>query len=114
MDKKKPKLPDQGMGKFCIAAGCAMVIVPLFASRLDLGQRFSAAAVGLMGLSWGLTQVTAAKKWREKYGEPTTEEQMVIKRSHSVSNLPLLIMLLAFGISMLAVLGAVFVLLFHH
>jgi len=114
MEKKKSKLPDEGLGKFCIIAGCAMVILPLFLSRLDIGQRFSAAAGGFMGLSWGLKQVAAAKKWRQKYGEPSPEQQMEIKKSHSVSNLPILLGWLVLGIVVLALLGLIFVSFFHY
>lgn len=114
MENKKPKLPDAGMGKFCIFAGCAMVILPLFASKMDLGQRISAAGVGFMGLSWGLKQIATAKKWRQEYGEPTSEEQMEIKQSHSISNLPILLGYLILGIVLLAFAGLVFVSIFHH
>jgi len=114
MEKKRPKMPDIGMGKFCIIGGTIMAILPLFLSRMDWGQRIPAIAAGFGGLSWGLSQVTAAKKWRQNYGEPTLAEQMEIKKSHSVSNLPLLLMWLVFSIAMLALLGIVFVILFHH
>ena|ERR1017187_8083360 len=114
MENKRPKMPDEGMGKFCIVAGWAMVIIPLFASRLDLGQRFSAAGIGFMGLSWGLKQVAAAKKWKQKYGEPSPEEQTEIKKSHSVSNLPILLGWLVLGIVVLALIGLIFASFFHY
>ena len=114
MENKRPKIPDQAMGKFCIIAGCAMIIIPLFASRLDLGQRFSAAGIGFMGLSWGLKQVAGAKKWRQKYGEPTPKEQKEIKESHSVSDLPILLGWLALGIVVLAILASIYVHIFHY
>lgn len=114
MQKKRQRMPDAGMGKFCIVAGCAMAILPLFASRLDLGQRCSAAGAGFMGLAWGLSQVAGAKRWRQKYGEPSLEEQMAIKKSHSISNLPKLLAWLGLSIAALYVLALVFVMLFHH
>ena len=114
MENKKPKLPDAGMGKFCIVAGCAMAFIPLFASKMDLGQRISAAGMGFMGLSWGLKQVAAAKKWSQKYGEPSPEEQAEVKQSHSISNLPKLLGLIVL-IVLLAFLGLVFYAsLFHY
>ena len=67
-----------------------------------------------MGLSWGLKQVAAAKKWRQKYGEPSPEQQMEIKKSHSVSNLPILLGWLVLGIVVLALLGLIFVSFFHY
>ena len=73
-----------------------------------------AAAAGLMGLSWGLKEVTAAKKWRQEYGEPDLAEQMEMKKRHYISNLPLLFMWLVFGFAVLAFLGFVFVSLFHY
>ena len=84
MDSKKPKLPDEGLAKFLIIAGWAMVILPLFLSH-DTGLKLRAAAAGCMGLSWGHRQVAAATKWRQKYGEPSTEELIEVKKSHSVS-----------------------------
>jgi hypothetical protein len=39
--------------------------------------------------------VLAAKKWREKYGEPTPEDLMVIKKSHSVNIFRLLGLIVA-------------------
>jgi hypothetical protein len=107
MDKERPKMPDEGLGKFCIVAGCAMAVLPFLFSRLDFGRQCSAAAAGFMGLSWGLKQVAAAKKWRQKYGEPSLEEQTEIKKSHSISNLPALLMLLVLGISALAILAMI-------
>lgn len=109
MDKKKPKIPDEGLGKFCIVAGCALTVLPFLFSQLPLSRQCSGAAAGFMALSWGLKEVAAAKKWKQKYGEPTSEEQMEIRASHSVSNLPLLLMLLVLGIAALALL-AVFIL----
>jgi hypothetical protein len=114
MENKRPKLPDEGLGKFCIIAGSIMVVLPLFLSRMDWGQRFPAIAGGFGGLSWGLRQVAAAKRWRQKYGEPTTEEQMEIKKSHSVSSLPILLTWLMLSIAALLLLALVFVMLFHH
>jgi hypothetical protein len=84
MESKKPKMPDEGLAKFCIIAGWAMVILPLFLSH-DTGAKLRAAAAGCMGLSWGHSQVAAAKKWRQKYGEPSPEELIEVKKSHSVS-----------------------------
>jgi hypothetical protein len=77
-------------------------------------HQFSAAAGGFMGLSWGLKQVAAAKKWRQEYGEPSPEGQAEIKSSHSVSNLPILLGYLVLGIVLLAFAGLVFVSIFHY
>ena len=122
MESKKPKLPDEGLAKFCIIAGCAMMIVPLFLPQLNAGDRLRAAAGGAVGLSWGLKQVAAAKKWRQKYGEPSPEELIEIKESHSVSTLSMclkiLLGFLVLGIVAIALLGLVFhyqgVQLTHH
>jgi hypothetical protein len=114
MKKKRQKRPDEGLGKFCTIAGGVMVILPLFLSRLDFGQRCSGAAAGFMGLSWGLQEVAAAKKWRQKYGEPDLVEQMEIKKRHSISNLPILLAGLVLSIAVLALLGVAFVMLFHY
>lgn len=100
-------MPDEGLGKFCIVAGCAMASLPLFLFRIDLGQRFSAAAFGFAGLSWGLKQVTGAKKWRQNYGEPTPEELMDTKKNHSVSwPIWILVALVLIGLVYAALTGA--------
>ncbi len=114
MQNKREKLPDEKLGKFCIIAGSIMVILPLFLSRMDWGQKFPALIGGFGGLSWGLKQMAAAKKWRQKYGEPSIEDQTEVKKSHSVSNLPILLIWLMLSIAALLLLGFVFVLIFHH
>ncbi|HEY2330060.1 MAG TPA: hypothetical protein VGI63_09645 [Verrucomicrobiae bacterium] len=114
MEKKKPKMPDEGLGKFCIIAGCAMAILPFLLSQPSFSQKCSAAASGCFGLSWGLKEVAAAKKWKKKYGEPNLEEQMEIKKSHSISNLLLLLMLLVLGIAALALLAIVILSVIPH
>jgi hypothetical protein len=81
---------------------------------VSFGQRFSAAGFGFMALSWGLTEAAAAKKWKQKYGEPTSAEQMEIKKSHSISNLPKLLAWLVLSIAALYVLALVFVHFFHY
>jgi hypothetical protein len=106
MESKKPKMPDEGLAKFCIIAGWAMVVLPLFLSH-DTGLKLRAAAAGCMGLSWGHTQVAAAKKWRQKYGEPSTEELIEVKKSHSVSwPIWALVALVVLGIVLAALTGA--------
>jgi hypothetical protein len=106
MKKQRQKRPDERLGKFCILAGSATAILVWIMSGLDFGQRCSAAAAVFMGLSWGLNEVAAAKKWTQKYGKPTVAEQMEMKERHSISN-PLKVAV--------AVLGLLFVLLlFHH
>jgi L-lactate permease len=114
MEKNGPKMPDEKLGKFFIFVGCAMMIVALFPSRSDLGPRLPAITGAFIGLSWGLQQVAGAKKWRQKYGEPSREELAEIKASHSVSNLPILLGYLVLGIIVLAVLGFIFVPIFHY
>jgi len=106
MESKKPRLPDEGLAKFCIIAGWAMVVLPLFLSH-DTGLKLRAAGAGFMGLSWGHSQVAAAKKWRQKYGEPSTEELIEVKKSHSVSwPIWALVALVVFGIVFAALTGA--------
>jgi hypothetical protein len=114
MKNKRPKMPDEGLGKFCIIAGCALIILPFLLSRLHIGQRLSAGAGSFMGLSWGLQQVAAAKKWKQEYGEPTSEERMEIKKSHSISDLPILLAWLVLGILVLVLLAFVILLFIPH
>jgi hypothetical protein len=109
MQKKREKLPDEQMGKFFIVTGCIMMILPFF-----IRQDYSAAGIGLMSLSWGLKEVAAAKKWKQEYGEPTPKEQMEIKKNHSISNLPILLVWLILAIGALVILGLVYVELFHY
>jgi hypothetical protein len=114
MEKKRQKRPDEGLGKFCIAVGFVMLSLASFVRRLDFGQRCSAAAAAFMGFSWGLKEVAAAKKWKQKYGEPNLAEQVEMKKRHSISNLAKLLAWLVLSIAAFAVPGIVFVMLFHH
>jgi hypothetical protein len=114
MAKKRQKRPDEALGKFAVVAGFGMVAVALFLPRLDFGRRCSAAATGFMGLSWGLKELAAAKKWTQEYGEPDLAEQMEMKKRHSISNLPILLTWLVLAIAALAVLFGVFEMLSHH
>jgi hypothetical protein len=114
IQKKRQKLPDEQMGKIFIIIGNVMVILPLFTSQLDMGRRLSAAATGFMALSWGLKQVAAAKKWKQEYGEPTPEEQMEVKKNHSISNLPKLLGWLALCIVALYFLALIIVSVIPH
>lgn len=114
MKKKRQKRPDEGLGKFCIVVGCAMLALAIFLPGLDFGRRCFAVSAGLMGWSWGSKEVAAAKNWRQKYGEPSLEEQMEIKKRHSISNLPILLAWLVLPIAALALLRLAFVMLSHH
>jgi hypothetical protein len=105
MESKKPKLPDERLAKFCIIAGWAMVVLPLLLSH-DTGLKLRAAAAGCMGLSWGHSQVAAARKWRQKYGQPSSEELIELKKRHSVSwPIRILVALVIFGIVFAAIVG---------
>jgi hypothetical protein len=114
MMNKRPKMPDEGLGKFCIIAGGVLIILPLFMSWVHVGQRLSVGTGGFIGLSWGLQQVAAVKKWKQKYGEPTPEEQMEIKKSHSISDLPMLLTWLVLVILALILLANLTFLLIAH
>jgi hypothetical protein len=109
MQKKRGKLPDEQMGKFFIVTGCIMMILPFF-----IRQDYFAAGIGVMALSQGLKQVAAAKKWKQAYGEPTREEQMEIKQSHSISDLPKLLLWLMLAIVALYFLALIIVSVIPH
>jgi hypothetical protein len=109
MQKKREKLPDEKMEKFCIVIGIVMMILPLLSRH-----NYSGAATGFIALSWGLKTVAAAKKWKQEYGEPTIEEQMEIKKSHSISNLPKLLLLLFLAIIALYFLALIIVSVIPH
>jgi hypothetical protein len=91
-----------------------MLSLASFVPRLDFGQRCSAAATAFMGLSWGLKEVAAAKKWKQEYGEPDLVEQAEMKKRNSILNLPPLLGLLVLSIGALVIVGIVYVILFHH
>jgi hypothetical protein len=114
MKPKTEPLPDEGLGRFLIVGGVIVILLPLLLSRMPWGQKLPAMAGGFSGLSWGLGQLAAAKRWRQKYGQPTIEEQIAIKKNHSISNLPKLLMWLVLSLAALFFLGIVFVILFHH
>src|SRR5579859_3046057 len=63
--KRKKRQPDAAAGGLAVAMGVGCFAIALFSS-LSLGQRFGAAACGCAGLSWGLKEVAAAKKWKQE------------------------------------------------
>jgi hypothetical protein len=63
--KRKKRQPDATAGGLAVAMGLGGLAVALFSS-LSPGQRCGAAASGCMGLSWGLKEIAAAKKWKQE------------------------------------------------
>ena len=103
MQDKRERIPDEKMGRFAIAVSVIMLFL-LFLTHLDVGTKATCFAFGISGLAYGRGLVASAKKWREKYGEPTPEELTAIKKSHSVNIFRLL--------ALIVVIVATFVLLF--
>jgi len=93
------RMPDEKLGKFMAASSIALMLPLLFLPHLDAGTKATALAFCMSGAIFGWGQVAAAKKWREKYGEPDPEELMAIKKSHSVNIFRLL------GLIVLTVIG---------
>lgn len=85
----------------------ALTLPLLFCPHMDAGTRVTCLAFGISGVIFGRGQVAAAKKWREKYGEPTPEELMAIKKSHSV-NIFRLLALIVVTVAAFALLFAAF------
>lgn len=86
-------MPDEKMGRFMIATSIVMLIL-LFLFHLDAGTRATCFAMFVSSLVSGRQQVAAAKRWREKYGDPTPEELMAIKKSYSVNIFRLLALII--------------------
>jgi hypothetical protein len=67
--------------------GVGGLAIALF-SPLSPGQRFGAAASGCMGLSWGLKEVVAVKKWKQELEEEhyatTTEDILESEREEKM------------------------------
>jgi hypothetical protein len=85
MQNKRERMPDENLGKFMAAVSLALTLCLLFVRRMDAGTRATCLAFGISGVYYGWSRVAAAKRWREKYGDPTPEELMAIKKSHSVN-----------------------------
>jgi len=76
--KRKRRQPVAAAGGLAVAMGVGCFAIALFSS-LSPGQRFGAAASGCLGLSWGLKEVAAAKKWKQEPEEEhyaTTAEEI--------------------------------------
>jgi len=63
--KRMKRQPDATAGGLAVAMGLGCLAIALFSS-LSPGQRYSAAASGCLGLSWGLKEVAAAKRWKQE------------------------------------------------
>lgn len=121
MQDKREKMPDERLGKFMAAVSIALTLLLLFLPHLDAGTTATCLAFGISGVIFGRGQIAAAKRWREKYGEPTSEELMAIKKNHSEKNHSvnifrlLALIVIAVAGFILAFLGIVFLLhyLFH-
>jgi hypothetical protein len=85
MQNKRERMPDEKLGKFMAAVSFALTLSLLFVRHMDAGTRATCLAFGISGILYGWGRVAAAKRWREKFGEPTPEELMAIKKSHSVN-----------------------------
>ena len=88
-------MPDERLGKFMATVSTALAFAALFLPHLNAGTRATGLAFCISGVLWGRGQVEAAKRWREKYGEPSPEELMAIKKNHSVNIFRLLGLIVA-------------------
>jgi hypothetical protein len=110
--KWKKRQPNATAGNVAIAFGGIVLILAMFVAH-DLGQKCRGMAAGLLGLSWGLKEVAAAKKWKqEPEGEhyATTPEEIreseqeeKLEKSGSMQNV---FVLLVWIFLVLAVAGA--------
>ena len=91
----RDRMPDERLGKFMATVSMVLTLSLLFFPHMDFGTRATCLAFGISGVVSGMGLVAGAKKWREKYGEPTPEELMAIKKSHSVNIFRLLAMIVA-------------------
>jgi hypothetical protein len=66
--KRKKRQPDAAAGNCAIAIGGIVLILAILLAH-DLGQKCRGMAAGLIGLSWGLKEVAAAKKWKQESEE---------------------------------------------
>jgi hypothetical protein len=88
----KERMPDEKMGRFMIVLSFIVLLLVLV-PHVDFGTRCTGAAICLSGMFLGYSKVVAAKRWREKYGEPTPEELAAMEKSHSVSVFRLLVLI---------------------
>ena len=108
MQDKRERMPDEKLGKFMAAVNIALML-PLLSlpHLLDAGTRATCLAFAISGLIYGRGQVAAAKRWREKYGDPTPEELMAIKKSHSVNIFRLLALIIVVVVAFFLVFVAI-------
>ena len=111
--KRKKRQPDAAAGGLAVAIGVGCLAIALFSS-LSPGQRYGSAASGCMGLSWGLRELAALKKWKQEPEEEhyaTTAEEMreseqeqKMEKSGSMHNV---LVLLGWFFLFLAAVGAI-------
>lgn len=111
--KRKKRQPDAKAGGLAIAMGLVCFGIALFSS-LSSGQRFGAAASGCMGLSWGLKELAAVKKWKQEPEEEhyaitpeeirESEQEERMEKSGSMQNV---FVLLGWVFLFLIVIGAI-------
>ena len=111
--KRKKRQPDAAAGRLAVAMGVGCLAIALFSS-LSPGQRFGAAASGCMGLSWGLKEAAAVKKWKQESEDQhyatsvrdilESEREEKLEKSGSIQNV---LVMLAWIFLFLAVVGAV-------
>jgi len=70
--RNKMGQPNAAMGYPVIAISGIVLILAICFSH-DLGQKCRGMSVGLLGLSWGLKQVAAVRKWKQEPEETPAE-----------------------------------------
>ena len=121
--QKKKRQPDASAGRLAIAMGIGGFAIALFSSSSP-GQRWRAAAIGCIALSWGLKEIVAAKKWKhepenEHYAK-TTEGRLEsaryekMEKSGSMRGVFELLGWILLFFAVVAIAGLGYLSLFHH
>ena len=106
---KKVRQPDPKAGAFavCLGATCLLLVIFVTASA---GRKLSGAASGLLLLSWGISQIAAAKK---KSGsdaasvelEPQSESLDKFENSGSMHNVLVLLGWICLFVVVISIIG---------
>ena len=93
-------------------------------SSLSASSKYAAAASGVMGLSWGLKELAAAKKWKQEPEEAhyarTAEERREaetyekLEKSGSMRNVAVMLGWVFLLVIAVAVIGVWYLFRFHH
>ena len=120
--KRKKRKPEVAAGYFAVIGGALCLGIGMFS--MSSANKYGAAGCGVMGLSWGLKELAAAKKWEQEPEEghyaKTSEERREaesyekLEKSGSMRNVSVLLGWVFLFVAVAAVIGLGYLFWFHH